>query len=355
MSDILPKLGGCCKPANLQLIVKFKPGPLVAEPFHVLKLPGCPAAAGVHAGIIALSSLGKFTIFQRVIAEFGLNLLAFSQGEISEALSIILALIIIEGLLSVDNALAIAAMASHLPEKQRKLALRLGILGAYVFRGLAMAAASWLMNNMYVKWIGAGYLLYLACKHLGAKAHDDEHDEHGNIKRVGKGLVATVVGIELMDLSLSVDNVVAAVGLVNGAQHIPKEHHIWVVCIGVFIGIIALRLVAGWCLKIIEKFPILVHTAFILVGYVGAFLMVEMARGHANSHEGSGPVIKFAGIAVILFSTIFYSRSPGLQKLLQPLLKICKMLCRSVSMLVDAVFWPLKFLIASLIKPFKKA
>jgi len=302
-----------------------------------------------------LSRLPKFTIFCRVIAELGLNLLAFSQGEISEALSIILALIIIEGLLSVDNALAIAAMASHLPERQRKLALRLGILGAYVFRGLAMAAASWLMNNMYVKWIGAAYLLYLACKHLGAKSQHEEQDEHGSIKTVGKGLVATVVGIELMDLSLSVDNVVAAVGLVNGAQHIPKEHHIWVVCIGVFIGIIALRLVAGWCLKIIEKFPILVHTAFILVGYVGAFLMVEMARGHDNSHEGSGPVIKFAGIALILLATIIYSRNAALQKLLKPLIKACKLVCRSVSAVVDGVFWPLKFLIVSIIKPFKKA
>ena len=69
-----------------------------------------------------------------MIAELATSFLALGPGELSEATLIILSLILLEGLLSVDNALAIAAMASHLPEKQQKLALKLGIIGAYVFR-----------------------------------------------------------------------------------------------------------------------------------------------------------------------------------------------------------------------------
>ena len=62
-----------------------------------------------------------------------------SSAECTDAFPVILSLIIIEGLLSVDNALAIAAMASHLPEPQKRKALRWGIIGAYGFRGIALA------------------------------------------------------------------------------------------------------------------------------------------------------------------------------------------------------------------------
>ena len=72
-------------------------------------------------------------------------LLAFalpSSSEWLEAIPIIISLILIEGLLSVDNALAIAAMANHLPEAQKRKALRWGIIGAYAFRGVALAVAA---------------------------------------------------------------------------------------------------------------------------------------------------------------------------------------------------------------------
>lgn len=74
------------------------------------------------------------------------------------AIPVIISLIIIEGLLSVDNALAIAAMAKHLPGRQKYLALKYGIIGAYVFRGLCMWWAAWIIANPWLKIIGAGGL-----------------------------------------------------------------------------------------------------------------------------------------------------------------------------------------------------
>ena len=193
-------------------------------------------------------------------------------NNIVEAIPVIISLIIIEGLLSVDNALAIAAMASHLPGKQKYWALKVGIIGAYVFRGLALLLATYIIANPWLKMLGAAYLIHLMAHHFAArhKAGEPELDDAGEAiaQSAGRGFWATVASIELMDLSLGVDNVVAAVAL---------SDKMWVVCTGVFIGILALRFVAGHCIKLIEKFPVLEHTAFLLIGFVG--LQLDVDRG----------------------------------------------------------------------------
>jgi YkoY family integral membrane protein len=259
-----------------------------------------------------------------------------SAAEWLEAIPIILSLIVIEGLLSVDNALAIAAMANHLPEEQKRKALRWGIIGAYGFRGLAMAGASFIIANPWLKIIGAAYLMYLMCAHFTQADEDDADKAAGHAADpahlAGRGFWATVAAIELMDLSLSVDNVVAAVAMS------PK---LWIVCLGVFIGILALRFVAGYCLKLLEKYPVLEHTAFILIGYVGCILLVELTTGfHVTA------LLKFVGIVLITAATIFYSRQPGLQKVFGPVLHTLRWPMRAVSALIGAILhaiaWPVK-------------
>jgi predicted tellurium resistance membrane protein TerC len=87
-----------------------------------------------------------------------------TSPELIEAIPVIISLIIIEGLLSVDNALAIAAMASHLPGKQKYQALKWGIIGAYLFRGLCLAFAAWIIENPWLQIFGATYFVYLMCQ-----------------------------------------------------------------------------------------------------------------------------------------------------------------------------------------------
>ena len=221
---------------------------------------------------------------------------------------VIFGLILIEGLLSVDNALGIAAMAAHLPKNQQKAALRWGLLGAYLFRGVALALVAWLMHNEWVKWFGALYLLYLAASHLQLRPGGKKQEASSAVRTTGMGFLATVCSIELMDLSLSLDNVVAAVGMVNGVSEIPEHLHLWVVCAGVFIGIAALRVVAGWCIDIIERHPVLNYTAFMLVGYVGLALCVEMGLAAAGVHWHMGVDVKFYGIACIVALSLLYER-----------------------------------------------
>ncbi len=90
----------------------------------------------------------------------------------------IVSLIIIEGLLSVDNILAIAALASQLPENQKKLALRLGLAGAYIFCIVALFFAGFIMANEWVKFLGAFYLIHLMTEHLSShSAATDDNPE----------------------------------------------------------------------------------------------------------------------------------------------------------------------------------
>ena len=230
-----------------------------------------------------------------------------TAAELIEAIPVIVSLVIIEGLLSVDNALAIAAMANHLPEKQKVNALRFGILGAYLFRGLTLAVTAWIIANQWIKWIGAAYLIYLMCSHL---SQDEEGGDGETSARPVPNFWLTVLQIEIMDLSLSIDNVVAAVAL---------SKQLWIVITGVFIGIAALRLLAGVCIKLIEKFPILGKTAFLLVGYVGLLLVFELTSDALGHPVHVGSVGKFVGICLIVAVTLVYDSSPGLKRALGPL------------------------------------
>ncbi len=230
-----------------------------------------------------------------------------SQADLVSAIPVIVSLIIIEGLLSVDNAMAIAAMASNLPKHQQKLALRFGIIGAYGFRGLCMAFAAYISGNLWIKALGAAYLLYLMSDHLLTDEEDENAD--GVLDGKQRGFVATIFAIEVMDLSLSVDNVVAAVAM---------DKRLWVVCTGVFIGILALRFVAGFCIKLIEKYPVLKKTAFMLVGFVGAILLTELGLEWVNIHYEITAFEKFIGIMLITFSSIAYSHTEAGRKLLTP-------------------------------------
>jgi predicted tellurium resistance membrane protein TerC len=96
-----------------------------------------------------------------------------SPQELLSGLSVIAGLVVLEGLLSVDNVLGIAALANELPEAQQKKAIRFGLAGAYLFRVLALFVATWLATNTWVRWLGAGYLIWLMCAHLTkGHAHD---------------------------------------------------------------------------------------------------------------------------------------------------------------------------------------
>ncbi len=192
------------------------------------------------------------------------------------ALIIILNLIIIESLLSVDNAAVLATMVLDLPPHQRSKALRYGILGAYIFRGLCLLFAAWLIKIWWLKPLGGLYLLYLTYDYFKRKATPQHEDdllvkEEKWFYKLTNGLIgqfwATVVAVEIMDLAFSLDNVFAAVAFTD---------NIYLICVGVFIGILAMRFVAQWFVKLLETYPFLETSAFLVIGILGLKLFMSL-------------------------------------------------------------------------------
>lgn len=189
---------------------------------------------------------------------------------------IICNLIIIESLLSVDNAAVVATMVLDLSRKDRKRALSYGIVGAYVFRGICLFFATYLIQVWWLKPLGGLYLLYLFIKFFIDKAKHKEKDKTVNkeknwfYKRVTGAIGpfwSTVLLVEIMDMAFSIDNVFAAVAFTN---------NIILVWVGVFIGILAMRMVARSFVTLMERFPFLETAAFIVLGVLGLKLSLSL-------------------------------------------------------------------------------
>jgi len=199
---------------------------------------------------------------------------------------VILNLIIIESLLSVDNAAVLATMVMDLPEHQRPKALKWGIIGAYVFRGLALLFASLLIKIWWLKVLGGLYLLYLCFDYFYTESTPDEKDDLINKKenflyKRTFGLMgqfwATVAMVEVMDLAFSIDNVFAAAALTD---------NMFLICTGVFIGILAMRFVAQSFVNLMQRYPFLEKAAFIVIGILGLKLSLALyTHFFKDSHE----------------------------------------------------------------------
>ncbi|MBC7805685.1 MAG: TerC family protein [Akkermansiaceae bacterium] len=168
-------------------------------------------------------------------------------------------LIVLEGLLSADNALVLAILVKHLPKEQQKKALLYGLVGAFILRGTAIFFARFLMGVWWLCGVGAIYLMFLAGKHFLSRHQEDDPDN----PKVGASFWATVVQVEFTDLIFAVDSILVAVALV----HDPAK--VWIVYTGGFLGILLLRLAASFFIRLITKYPALDHMAYGLVGWAG--------------------------------------------------------------------------------------
>ncbi len=241
-------------------------------------------------------------------------------------LFIVLQLIYLEGILSIDNAAVLGAMVAHLPQKdtipwppalrrlqrpihrllggQRLAALKVGLFGAYLGRGIMLFIASWVIQNKWLLLLGGLYLIKLAADHLGqtpAEARAAAQEAAGEpVAKVGRSFWSVVLAVELADLAFSLDNVVAAVAL---------SRELWVVMAGVFLGIITMRFAAGIFVYLIERYPELEAAAYLLVFNIGVMLLMEDFLGiHPTDLQ------KFAVSLGTLGVTLLWGRSKAVQR-----------------------------------------
>ena len=219
----------------------------------------------------------------------------------SDLLTIAL-LVALEGLLSADNAMVLAVLVLGLPKVQRQKALRYGILGAFLFRGIATLLAVYLIKVGWVKLVGAAYLLYLVYRHFGTGDSAEERRTPPPA-RPWLGLSAfwaTVVKVELTDIVFAVDSILVAVAMS------PKT---WVVLTGGILGIMMMRLVIGKLLALVERYPPLVDGAFVIIAWVGMKLLLEYL--HTAGYVGFEiPRWISLGLIVVIFgSSVIYARA----------------------------------------------
>lgn len=196
-------------------------------------------------------------------------------------------LVIMEGLLSADNALVLAVMVKHLPEKLRKRALFYGLLGAYVFRFIAIGLGVFLIKLWWVKLFGAGYLAWLSIKFFidhykkkkalaEAEENGEELDKHaintsGVLVRMFGVFWGTVIAVEIMDIAFSVDSVLAAFAI---------SDQVWVLFLGGILGVLMMRGVAGVFLKLIDRVPELEVTAYVLILIISIKMLLTLVHVH---------------------------------------------------------------------------
>ncbi len=229
-------------------------------------------------------------------------------------------LVVLEAILSADNAIVLALLAYGLPKERQKVALKIGIWCAFFFRILAVLFLLELLKHDMTKKIalasGGLYLCWLPVKHFREKVR-------GGIKVEGDGpavaaatslfglsiFMSTVVRIEFTDIVFSVDSILVAMA----ASKIP-----WVIITGGILGIIAMRFVAGGFLKVIERFPGVVDGAYVIVGVAGTKMLVELAhiffsKGPDEHFEKLLKLVSFGLIAVIFTTSLVLGRrgAPG--------------------------------------------
>ncbi|MEH2193706.1 MAG: hypothetical protein V7K98_13860 [Nostoc sp.] len=183
-----------------------------------------------------------------------------------EAPIVLLILVLLEALLSADNAIALAAIARGLEDKElERKALNFGLVVAYVLRITLILTATWVQQFWQFELLGAAYLLWLVFQHFTSQeSEDDQH--HG--PRFNSLLQAIPV-IAFTDLAFSLDSVTTAIAV---------SQEKWLVLTGATIGIITLRFMAGLFIRWLDEYENLEDAGYVTVALVGLRLLLKVVN-----------------------------------------------------------------------------
>lgn len=211
----------------------------------------------------------------------------------------VLTLALLEGILSVDNALVLAVMVKDLPGKTRRRALTWGMWGAFTFRLLAVIFATYIMKWWYFKLAGGAYLVYLSMRHMYMFGHDSGKEDGKAVRKPTMNFWYIVLMVEMTDIVFSIDSITTAVAMTS------KISIIW---IGGILGIIGMRLLANLFVNILERFPRAEDLAYQLVFFVGTKLLLESLKVPfgIEIEISHGVFWMMMGIIVIIGGSLIY-------------------------------------------------
>jgi YkoY family integral membrane protein len=243
-------------------------------------------------------------------------------------LGTVLTLVVLEGLLSADNALVLAVMVRHLPRDEQRRALRYGIWGAFGFRAIAVLLSAQLLKFWLFKVVGGVYLLYLAYDHLYSQG---PHAGEQKGARFGSGFWGTVISVELADIAFSIDSIVAAVAMADGLpKRIGTNWKLAVVYIGGILGIIMMRIAAGFFIILLERFYGLAIGAYALVAWIGMKLVLSGVHTAAVDNKAGfvpwemNEWIFWGGMTAIIAASLLYKPRSGQKHDAENLVEVVK-------------------------------
>lgn len=191
--------------------------------------------------------------------------------------------------LSGDNAVVIALAARSLPDNQRQKAVVWGSVAAIMMRvGLTVVALQ-LLRLPYLKLVGSVLLFWIALKLL----MPDE--EHGNGIESKNTLSAAIRTILIADLVMSLDNVLAVAAAAGGDNVL--------LMLGLAISIPLVIFGSTMILKLMDRFPIIITLGAAILGYVaGEMLITEPAleRWSELRHAGWSHFVPLASALLVV-------------------------------------------------------
>ncbi len=249
--------------------------------------------------------------------------------EFWRAMPTIFSIILIEGLLSVDNSLIIATKARVLQDsRMRDRALFWGYILAMVFRLFALSVVFILLRYPIIQLVCGLYLVWVTCDHF-ARVHGVN-----NAAVIQPSFTRVILDIAILDLVFGIDNIVTAVAIS------PK---MWVVVVGVIAGIATMAMASKVFMRVVDRLPVLASLAYLIVGYIGCQIGVEYFF-----HHKPGEITQFAIIIAILGSGIVYSKMTFLHSLGEPILGLAVKLMAGLAFILELPVTILKWLFGSL-------
>jgi YjbE family integral membrane protein len=174
----------------------------------------------------------------------------------------VLQIVAIDIVLGGDNAVVIGLACRRLPEKQRKLGILWGMVGAVGLRVVLILFAVTLLAVPYLKLVGAALLLW-----IGVKLLLPESDEGGHEIQAGATLPAAIKTIIVADAVMSLDNVVAIAGAAGDSKVL--------VVFGLLLSIPIIMLGSQLVIKLMDRFPIVVVAGGALLGWIAGDMAVS--------------------------------------------------------------------------------
>jgi YjbE family integral membrane protein len=173
-------------------------------------------------------------------------------------------IIMIDLLLSGDNAVVIALACRNLPLEQRKKGILFGVLGAIVLRIVLTFFAVSLLSLPYLKLVGALLLIW-----IGIKLIQPEDGHSADSIQADTRLFGAVKTIIIADLVMSLDNVLGVAAAAKGNRLL--------LVFGLLISIPLIAWSSQLVLKLIDRFSVIIYAGGALLGYVAGEMLVSEA------------------------------------------------------------------------------